>query len=146
MSATSRHLAKSSFFAEQFLRDMHVANTATGPAKSTHDKGGVLDLILMSEGIGVDKVDFDVGLGGNDLACVTIVARIRHAKAPHQKWRWTNSWEANGDDYMGEFDEPLAAVHKWYGQRLDRVSSNSEGNTLVNEVSLLLGVISQGVL
>ena len=90
-------------FSDLFLIDLRLANCAKGEAQPTHNRGAVLDLILVDKGLVVDNVSVGAkGIGASDHSAVIASFRIPGIEREQEPMRWKNAdkpcWRTFGDE------------------------------------------------
>ena len=135
-------------FRNFFLNDMKVANWINGKAEPTHEKGGMLDIIMVGEGIEV--LSFGRGgrgMGASDHRMVWAELAIPGGNRPREEIKWRSSPEAEWDGLAEEIEEPLRAWHEWFKTGTNNCSMNTSkrwAEAFLTEATATFGAIVLG--
>ena len=130
---------------------MRVANVEKGEPMATHDKGGVLDIILTGEGVQIKE--FGVGgakVANSDHRMVWACLQMEGHSKPEKEEKWKMNKDVDWAQLEVELEAPLASWHKWFGERLAKITGNDtpreKKSSLLNEANTLFGAIVMSTL
>ena len=132
-------------FATTLLHDMRIANLNQGRARSTHNRGGVLDLILVDNHLECGGVQIVKGLGSDHfMVLVSVMIPFISRPQPELGWRYHRALNWPAIEYKLE---PFLQV--WvnrFRDRMGRMANQGDGARVdwLEGALCVLGVITRG--
>lgn len=138
------------FFSSEFLCDMVLANSAISGPQATHDRGGVLDLILVDKAATIQRFSLGAkGMASSDHRMVMARVHFPAMTRPTPRMWWKTADKPCWKCFQEDLEQPLATWHKWFksaSQEATNAAPKGLHRRILTEAAAFFSIIVLGTL